>query len=103
MLMSSPLPTPSLRLQTPPPPVIFYLSPAITALLCWLLLGEAFGWLTAAGCGASLTGVLLVAQPPWLLGGAAEWSHQRLLGTIFGVCGAALAAGAYACIRLIGK
>lgn len=43
-------------------------------------------------------------QPPWLLGSAAvEWSHERLLGMVFGFAGAALAAGAYICIRLIGK
>lgn len=83
--------------------VIFYLCPALTAILCWLVLGEAVGWLTAAGCAASLAGVVLVAQPPWLLGGGARWSHARMLGTVFGVCGAVLAAGAYLCIRMIGK
>jgi len=84
--------------------VIFYLCPALTAVLAWMLLGESFGWLTAAGCLASLFGVVLVAQPPWLVGGAAvEWSHQRPLGTALGVASAALAAGAYICIRLIGK
>ncbi|KAL4420523.1 hypothetical protein ABPG75_010179 [Micractinium tetrahymenae] len=84
--------------------VIFYTCPVITALLAWLLLGERFTWVMAAGCGASLAGVLLVAQPPWLLGDSAvEWSHERLLGMVFGFAGAALAAGAYICIRLIGK
>ena len=47
---------------------------------------------------------MLVAQPPWLAGSAAvEWSGERLWGTIFGFAGAALAAGGYICIRLIGK
>lgn len=83
--------------------VIFYVCPALTALLCWALLGERFGWLTGLGCGASLAGVVLVAQPPWLLGGGVEWTHDRLLGMGFGFGGATLAAGAYTCIRLIGK
>ncbi len=87
-----------------PQTVIFYICPALTALLAWLLLGEAFGWLTAGGCLASLAGVALVAQPPWLAGsGGSEWGPQRALGTVFGFAGASLAAGAYICIRTIGK
>lgn len=96
----NPLPAPSCLLtQT----VIFYISPALTALLCWLILGEPLGWLTAGGCLASLVGVALVAQPPWLVGGHVEWGRERLMGTLFGLAGATLAAGAYTCIRTIGK
>lgn len=80
--------------------VIFFLSPAFTAILGYLLLGEKFGWLTAAGCSASLGGVVMVAQPG---SAAVDWSRQRLLGMVFGFAGAVLAAGAYICIRQIGK
>ena len=57
---------------TPPTPhtfpllqtVIFYCSPALTALLAWLLLGEAFGPLTALGCATSLAGEAARRAPP---------------------------------------
>lgn len=52
------------QLSSPPgaQTVIFYTCPVLTALLAWLLLGERFTWLMAVGCGASLAGVVLVAQ-----------------------------------------
>ena len=83
--------------------LIYYLAPSLMALLCWLILGEAVGWRTWAGCLASLLGMVLVAQPPALMGTTAvAWSHERLLGTAFGLCSAALAARTYVCIRCIG-
>jgi drug/metabolite transporter (DMT)-like permease len=76
------------------------LSPVFTALLGLPLLGESFGWRTSLGCCASLAGVALVAQPG---SAAVGWGRQRLWGMAFGFGGAVLAAGAYICIRLIGK
>ncbi|KAI3429294.1 hypothetical protein D9Q98_005390 [Chlorella vulgaris] len=80
--------------------VIFFLSPIFTALLGYLLLGESFGLLTSLGCCASLAGVVMVAQPG---SAAVDWSQRRLLGMAFGFTAALLAAGAYICIRQIGK
>ena len=84
---------------------IFFLNPSCTAALAWLVLGEAFGLLTGAGCAASLAGVALIVRPPLLFGAAgaaAGWSHERAAGTIFGLISAVLAAGAYCCVRYIG-
>lgn len=39
-------------------------------------------WVGGVGMLASLAGVLLVAQPPFLTGGA-EWSNQHLIGGRF--------------------
>ena len=96
---------------------ILFANPAICAVLGWVLLGEQFGLLTVAGCLASLAGVVMVAQPPFLLhwvssgdGGTAtavapqqEWTHDRMVGMCLGVAGAFLAAAAYILIRTIGK
>lgn len=87
-------------LLLPSQTVIFFLSPIFTALLGYLLLGESFGLLTSLGCCASLAGVVMVAQPG---SAAVDWSQRRLLGMAFGFTAALLAAGAYICIRQIGK
>ena len=63
----------------------------------------------ACRCLASLAGVVLIAQPPFILhlfSAAVEqqpWTHTRAVGMALGVTGALLAACAYVTIRVIGK
>ncbi|KAL4425857.1 hypothetical protein ABPG75_009873 [Micractinium tetrahymenae] len=90
---------------------LLFLNPAFCALLGRALLGERVDWLTGIGCLASLAGVVLVAQPPFVLhllglvpaGAHQEWSHDRLAGIVLGVAGAVLASLAYITICVIGQ
>lgn len=60
---------------------MYFIYPAITVVLAWLVHGEAITWLAIVGCGISLTGVALIAQPPFLFGGASEqYSLSHWLG-----------------------
>ena len=58
---------------------IMYSNPVLCALLAWALRGERLGAVACLGIGATLAGVVLVSQPPFLFGGHA-WTHMRLLG-----------------------
>ncbi len=152
---------------------LFFLNPAVTALVAWAVLKEPLGLLGAAGVGVSVLGLLVLSQPPFLfdaggtvsageIGGLRHlhgcalhvnraphgarhgrarlprkaplrtcalftcagarhqdvmcapparapprrpqsWDHQRVVGTMFGVISALCAAGAFVCIRVIGK
>lgn len=82
---------------------IFFIGPALTAVLGRIVLGEPAGLHTALGCCASLAGVVVVTQPPFLFGGAATtWTPARLAGVGFAVGGAWLGAASYVIIRRIG-
>ena len=59
---------------------LFYTHPAMVVALAWLCKGELVGGLGVLGMLASLLGVMLVAQPPFLTGGS-EWSTHQLTGT----------------------
>lgn len=62
---------------------MYFIYPAITVMLAWLVHGEAITWLAFVGCGISLTGVALIAQPPFLFGGASEqYNTSHWLGII---------------------
>eukprot|EP00193_Tetraselmis_chui_P000098 CAMPEP_0177757136 /NCGR_PEP_ID=MMETSP0491_2-20121128/3482_1 /TAXON_ID=63592 /ORGANISM="Tetraselmis chuii, Strain PLY429" /LENGTH=379 /DNA_ID=CAMNT_0019272767 /DNA_START=153 /DNA_END=1289 /DNA_ORIENTATION=- len=78
---------------------VFFLYPAATALMAFLLLGERLGVLQVAGVLASVAGVVLIAHPPMLFGGHSEWGAGR--GTAMGclVGAALLAATAITIIR----
>ena len=81
-------------------------SPPITALLAHAVLHEPLGWQGVVGCGVSLNGVVVLARPPFLFGGAtaaAAYSPLIVLGTAATVTSAVLASGSSICIRLIGK
>jgi drug/metabolite transporter (DMT)-like permease len=41
---------------------LFFLTPAVTAILAYLFLGQALGWLTVAGLPVSGAGVLLATR-----------------------------------------
>ncbi len=60
---------------------LYFIYPAITVVMAWLVHGEAATWLSAAGCGISLLGVAFIARPPFLFGGAVQYDVQHWLGT----------------------
>ncbi|GAB4823829.1 hypothetical protein N2152v2_010875 [Parachlorella kessleri] len=86
---------------------IIFCNPAICSIIAWLLLGERFGLLTALGCLASMGGVVLVAQPPFVFGSATEghegWTQERTIGMGYAILGALLTSCAYIVIRIIGR
>ena len=60
---------------------LYFIYPAVTCALAWLVHGEAITWLAATGCAISLIGVACIAQPPFLFGGASEqYNMQHWLG-----------------------
>ena len=79
--------------------VIQYTNPAFAAIIAAMLLGERIGVREGAAIAGSLAGVLLVARPSFLFGGAAP----RLDPTAVGVAllGALLSAGAYVAVRAL--
>ena len=58
---------------------IFMSNPALTALLAWAALGEPLRPATMAGIAVSLSGVVLVARPTFIFGGAA-WTPRHVAG-----------------------
>ena len=58
---------------------LMYSNPALCAAFAWALGTEAVTCIRVAGVAASVAGVVLIAQPPFLFGEAA-WDHTRMLG-----------------------
>lgn len=75
---------------------IHYVNPILTALLAAVVLGEGVGWGLAVALSISLTGVVVVARPQLIFGGA-----QTLDPVAVGIAlmGAFFAAGAYVAVR----
>lgn len=82
---------------------LFFLNPTLTAILVWLVRGEHLGWLGAAGCLSSFSGLLLLVHPPFLFGGHQDWGYARSMGVVAGLVSSCLCAAAFLCIRMIGK
>ena len=62
---------------------LYFICPAITVMLAWLVHGEAITWLAALGCAISLVGVAFIAQPPFLFGApSGHYSPSHWLGSI---------------------
>ena len=80
--------------------VLQYLYPTFTALLAWLMLGEAIGRRVVMAIGLGWAGVLLVAQPGQLLGGASSLPGWAVL---VGIAGALCTALAYVSVRSLGR
>ena len=76
--------------------VIHFMNPVFTAFFAALVLGEHIGFVEALLVGASLGGVLVVARPAFLFGGA---PGLALLPVLVGLCGAVLSAAAYVTVR----
>lgn len=79
--------------------VIQYTNPIFTALLAAAVLRERIGWREVAGVLAGLVGVILIARPASLFGGATRLD-PRWLG--IALLGAFCSATAYVVIRAIG-
>jgi drug/metabolite transporter (DMT)-like permease len=75
-----------------------YISPLITSLLAWWLLGERLGWAGAVAIGCGVGGVLLVVHPGIPLGGGAD-----LFGVACGVGSALSSALAYVTVRQLSR
>ncbi|MCX4246420.1 DMT family transporter [Paraliomyxa miuraensis] len=75
---------------------IHYVNPILTALLAAVVLQERVGWGLAAALAVSLSGVVVVARPQMLFGGA-----QVLDSVAVGIAlaGACFSAGAYVTVR----
>ena len=58
---------------------IMYSNPVLCALLAWAVRGERLGLLACSGIGATVVGVVLVSEPPFIFGGQ-QWSHTRSVG-----------------------
>lgn len=73
--------------------------PPVVAIMARLLLAEPLGLKGALGCLVSLTGVAVVAHPPFLFGGHQQWGKRRLLGTVCGVLSTFLGSGTSYAVR----
>lgn len=85
---------------------LLFLNPVVTAILAWIFLGESLSCLGILGCLVSLSGMVLVVQPPFLfaLGSQVEeWTLERTKGVIAGGTSALLAGFAFMTIRSIGN
>ncbi len=58
---------------------LYYTHPAMVVGLAWICRGEAVSRPALGGMLASLAGVVVVAQPPFLTGGS-DWSAQHISG-----------------------
>lgn len=80
--------------------VIQYTNPVFTAWLGWLLLDESLSPSEAVLSGAGLLGVLLIARPTLIFGGAARLDP---LAVAVGVAGALFSAAAYVSVRRLSR
>ena len=80
--------------------VIQYLNPVFTALLAALVLGERLEWRATLSVVGSLGGLLLVARPAFLFGGA---QHLDPVASGVALAGALFSAGAYVTVRRVGS
>ena len=80
--------------------VLQYTNPVFTALLAALLLGERLTWRESGAALVSLAGVVLVARPAALFGGAAPLPTVPVL---IALLGAFVSAAAYVTVRSLGS
>jgi drug/metabolite transporter (DMT)-like permease len=81
--------------------VIHFTNPVFTAIFAALFLRERLGSRELSGLAVSLGGVVLVARPSFLFGGAVEGLNLFAAGVA--LLGAALAAVAYTTVRKLGE
>jgi drug/metabolite transporter (DMT)-like permease len=82
---------------------VFSLYPAATALMAFLILGERLGGLQVVGVLASVAGVVIIAQPPILLGERFAWEVGRGFTIMCLVAAALMSATSITIIRKLGN
>lgn len=75
---------------------IHYVNPILTALLAAVVLGEGIGWGLAVALATSLAGVVVVARPQFLFGGAQVLDPVAVGIALLGAC---FSAAAYVTVR----
>ena len=60
---------------------IFFTHPAMIVFLAWIVRGEAVRWTGLLGVLLSMIGVVFVAKPPFLFGGA-HWTPDHISGAL---------------------
>ena len=60
---------------------IFFTHPAMIVFLAWIVRGEAVRWTGLLGVLLSMVGVVFVAKPPFLFGGA-HWTPDHISGML---------------------
>ena len=79
-----------------------FTAPVWTAVIAGAFLGEKWTWKEKAATALSLAGVLLIAQPPFLVGGGTG-AGASPAGVLAGLSSGALAGVAYTIVRKVGK
>lgn len=82
--------------------VLIMLSPLITSILSYFMLGEPWRLPELMATIVSLVGVVLVAKPPSIFGGSTDESSSFYLGVGYGLVSAVSAAFAYLFVRILG-
>mmetsp|Transcript_61075 Transcript_61075/g.120244 ORF Transcript_61075/g.120244 Transcript_61075/m.120244 type:complete len:440 (+) Transcript_61075:48-1367(+) len=82
--------------------VLLMMSPLLTAILSFLILGEPWRMPEFVATVISLVGVVLVAKPPAIFGGNAPDSASFYKGVVYGLISAISAAFAYLFVRILG-
>ena len=79
-----------------------FTAPVWTAVIAGAFLGEKWTWKEKGATALSLAGVLLIAQPPFLVGGGTG-AGASPAGVLAGLSSGALAGVAYTIVRKVGK
>jgi drug/metabolite transporter (DMT)-like permease len=82
--------------------VLIMLSPLLTAILSYFILGEPWRLPELVATIISLVGVVMVSKPPFIFGGSTTETTDFYTGVIYGLVSAVSAAFAYLFVRILG-
>lgn len=84
---------------------LFFIAPALTSVLAYLVLGEPFARVDAMAAGSCLIGVLLVSRPSFIFGstGGSSYPLPIWIPSLAAIIGACASSVAYLFVRRIGK
>ena len=72
-----------------------------TCIMGFILLREKLHWVDILMIPVAISGVALIARPPFIFGGA-EYDEDTLAGVFFAILSSVAAGGLYVCLRKIG-